>query len=241
MTDQSGPFEALLALQDEDLHADQLRHRIDHHPLALEIKALHDQSLALERSTTQIRLEYDGLTNQQNEIEVEVVDIDRRIEEIDQRLRGEASGSFRDQTAMSNEMGALAERKRTIEDAELAIMEELDPLEAQITKVKAEQATLRARAVELHREMVRDQEKLNVALTDVLAKRDEIVRSVEQPLLGEYEKLRSHLGGVGAARLVHGMCSGCNLALSPTELDKLKHTNAAELVHCDQCGRILVP
>ena len=56
----------------------------------------------------------------------------------------------------------------------------------------------------------------------------------------EYERLRARLGGIGAAHVVHGACSGCNLALSSTELDHLRHAASGTISHCEQCGRILV-
>ncbi len=241
MTDLSQPFESLLLLQEEDLHKDQLRHRIEHHPTMALIKALHEQSVGIDRSTVQIRLEHAEYSNRQQLIEREVVDIDRRIGEIDDRLRNDASGSFRDQTAMSNEMNALVTRKRLLEDEELELMESLEPLDLQLESVRSDQADLHDRALVLQREMASEQEQLKVELAGVLAKRDVLASQVVPSLLAEYEKLRSHLGGIGAARLVHGICSGCNLALSATEIGRLGKAEPTAIVHCEQCGRILIP
>ena len=67
-----------------------------------------------------------------------------------------------------------------------------------------------------------------------------VVLLVVLELLAEYERLRARLGGIGAARLEHGTCMGCRMKLPATELDRIKHQSPDELVHCDQCGRILV-
>jgi predicted nucleic acid-binding Zn-ribbon protein len=45
---------------------------------------------------------------------------------------------------------------------------------------------------------------------------------------------------VAVARLVNGHCSGCNLALSSGELDRIRHEPPDETFECEQCGRILV-
>ena len=63
---------------------------------------------------------------------------------------------------------------------------------------------------------------------------------VDPDLLAEYERLRARLGGIGVAKLEHGTCMGCRMKLPATELDRLKHQPPDALVHCDQCGRILV-
>jgi predicted nucleic acid-binding Zn-ribbon protein len=59
-------------------------------------------------------------------------------------------------------------------------------------------------------------------------------------LTQRYEKLRDRLGGVGAARLEHGACGGCHLALPAVELDHIRRAPPEAIIICEQCGRILV-
>jgi len=241
MTENLNPFEILLKVQEQDIRHDQLRRQIDNHPLQAEIAALHEQSVAIDHSTKSPRAQRDGYVSRQTEIEDEVSDLDRRVGEIDDRLRNDSSGSFRDQTAMSNEMNSLIERKRVLEDEELELMEMIEPLDAFLNAAHATQQQLHNQALVHHEVMTKKRGELTRQLSEIVAGRDALAVSLPESLLNEYNRLRSRLGGIGAARLVHGMCSGCNLALSATELDRLRHTSATELVHCDQCGRILVP
>ena len=55
-----------------------------------------------------------------------------------------------------------------------------------------------------------------------------------------YERLRAHLGGVGAARLVGDRCEGCHLTLPSMELERIHHLPADTFATCPQCDRILV-
>ena len=73
------------------------------------------------------------------------------------------------------------------------------------------------------------------------ATRDQLAPSVAPELAAAYERLRTKLGGIGAARLVSGACSGCHLQLPAGELDRLRHAPPDAVSYCDQCGRILVP
>ena len=241
MDDEAHPFELLLTVQEHDLRADQLRHRIEHHPYIKEIAQLHEKSVAIERSAVAVRMEQERYGARQSVIEVEVADLDRRIGEIDARLSGEAAGSFRDQAAMSNEMGSLAEHKRVLEDEELELMELLEPIEARLEEVRVANQRLHDEALAKHRELLSEQAAITTELHEVQRQRNLIAAKIASDLVAEYEKLRGHLGGIGASRLVHGMCTGCNLSLSATEIDRIRHLNPGELVHCEQCGRILVP
>ena len=241
MTEDLNPFELLLKVQEEDIRHDQLRHQIDNHPLQSEIAVLHERSVAIDRSTESSRTQRDSYVARQTEIEDEVRDLDRRVGEIDDRLRNDSSGSFRDQTAMSKEMNSLIDRKRVLEDEELELMELVEPLDALLETARATQHQLHSQALTHHQVMTDERKELKRQLDEVMFKRNALAASLPESLLNEYGRLRARLGGIGAARLVHGMCSGCNLALSATEVDRLRHTSAMELVHCDQCGRILVP
>ena len=64
--------------------------------------------------------------------------------------------------------------------------------------------------------------------------------AVPPDLVSQYERLRTKLGGIGAARLVGNTCGGCHLALPATELDRIRHQPDDAVTLCDQCGRILV-
>ncbi|MDP9073476.1 MAG: C4-type zinc ribbon domain-containing protein, partial [Actinomycetota bacterium] len=63
---------------------------------------------------------------------------------------------------------------------------------------------------------------------------------VPDDLLETYARLREHLGGVGAARLVGPLCSGCHLRLPASALDQMRRQPSDTLFFCEQCGRILV-
>jgi len=59
-------------------------------------------------------------------------------------------------------------------------------------------------------------------------------------LAERYERLRSHLGGVGAARLVGDRCDGCHLTLPSVEVERIRGQPTDVVVLCPQCDRILV-
>ena len=72
------------------------------------------------------------------------------------------------------------------------------------------------------------------------AARAELAAGLPADLADRYEVLRSHLGGVGAARLVGDRCDGCHLTLSSVEVERIRHLPPEEFATCPQCDRILV-
>jgi hypothetical protein len=148
--------------------------------------------------------------------------------------------SFRDQEALAVEMGAVSRRKHDLEDQELEVMEALEPHDAALASVIAEEeATLETKRI-VEARIAEEEAAIAAEAGGVADRRAVAAAAVPLALLTEYERLRSHLGGIGVARIVHGTCSGCNLRLSATELDRIHHLAGHTLEHCEQCGRLLV-
>ena len=78
----------------------------------------------------------------QRQLEEEIGASDSRVQAIDARLRSATSGSFRDQGAMAGEIDSLRHRKLELEDEELVVMEELEPLDNDLERIATEDAAL---------------------------------------------------------------------------------------------------
>ncbi|HEX7276414.1 MAG TPA: C4-type zinc ribbon domain-containing protein, partial [Acidimicrobiales bacterium] len=77
-------------------------------------------------------------------------------------------------------------------------------------------------------------------LASEVAARAEAAQDVPAEVMSSYERLRARLDGVGISRLVNGRCDGCHLSLSVTELSNAARLPPDAVLHCEQCGRILV-
>lgn len=234
------PFAALLALQDADLAFDRLTHQLEHHPIASRLRDLEARRTLLARQVAEVERGAAPARERQLHLEAEIGAGDLRVQAIEARLRTAASGSFRDQSAMAGEIDSLRQRKLELEDEELVVMEELEPLDLDLERIGAEDAGLLLERSTLESELLAATGNLERDRGVLSAGRDALAAEVSPELLAEYERLRARLGGIGAARVVRGACSGCNLALSATELDHLRHATNGTVSHCEQCGRILV-
>jgi predicted nucleic acid-binding Zn-ribbon protein len=104
----------------------------------------------------------------------------------------------------------------------------------------AAREALDADAVRLSAAIAEAEAEIESELADVVAKRDAATAGVPADLLHEYESLRSGLGGIGVARLSGNRCDGCHLTLSAVDVDRIRHEADDALVHCTECGRLLV-
>ena len=230
----------LLALQDRDTEADQLRHRRAHLPERARLNAVEAELAVIESDGATTTAQRDEFVRRQAELEAELTEAEKRRAEVDRQMRSGTISAARDLQAMAGQIESLTRRKSDLEDSELEIMEAIDPLDARISSLQERWAALDGEAAELRAAVAEAEVAVDTELSDVLARRAEMAAEVPADLMTTYERLRQRLGGVGAAPLVGSSCGGCHLTLSASELDRVRRVPADVVVTCDQCGRILV-
>jgi hypothetical protein len=119
-------------------------------------------------------------------------------------------------------------------------MEELEPVDGELSVIDADLGRLSAQAEELRSSIAAQESEIDDELQRERKERAALVSEVPDELLARYEQLRRKLGGTGAARLVGGSCGGCHLQLPAMELDRVRKAAPDAILYCDQCGRILV-
>jgi predicted nucleic acid-binding Zn-ribbon protein len=231
----------LLELQEQDLTLDRLAYRRRELPERAAVSELSARLAEQAARVTETQEQHDKLSAHQRGLDQRSEAVAARIATIEQRLSSGRAGSYRDEQAMGEEAASLARQRREIDDQELEVMEALEPLDQELVALEEAMSSF-AEELALAREQLVIQE---AAIDDELATtreiRNELAPRIAPDLAASYERLRAKLGGIGAAHLVGGACSGCHLQLPAGELDRLRHAPAGAVVHCDQCGRILVP
>ena len=233
-------LELLLEVQKHDTRVDQIRHRRANLPEreALTEREAERARLQREHRTTSDRR--DELQAEQERIDGEVTKAKERIAAVDGKLYGGATSNPRELQALQDEIASLGRRVTLLEDSELEVMEQLEPVEASTASQQAEIDRLAADIDRLSMQLTAAEAELDVELGSVEAQRAEAAQAVPGELIEEYERIRARAGGIGVAPLTGGQCGGCHLKLSAVELDRIKKLPSDGIVHCDECGRLLV-
>jgi hypothetical protein len=238
---EPGPLTRLLELQALDLAADRIEYRRRHLPEREAVVSLEIRIGDLERRSVEVTARRDELAQRQAELDEQVNHIRDRVALIEERLRSGRAGSYRDEQAMSAEASSLDGQRRVVEDREIEVMEALEPVEGELEAIEGELAVLRGEFSAGREALTQTEAGLDHERHDVEAQRAPVLAEIPPALDASYEKLRAKLGGIGAAKLIDGACSGCHLKLASGERDRLLHSAPGTVVYCEQCGRILVP
>lgn len=242
MSDGAAPsaLERLLAVQDQDTATDQLLHRRAHLPErdAVDEHAAAVGAVEVERARQdERRVELSAVLDR---LQGEVASIEARIAELTRTLHSGAITVPRELQALQHEQDSLRRRQDHLETEELEIMEELDPLTQQLDALDNRLEELATEGERLATALTEAEVHLEEELTLVGHRREEAISGVPDDLLVTYGELRSRLGGVAVARLTGKVCGGCHLGLSAVEVDRIKKQPPDALVHCEECGRLLV-
>jgi uncharacterized protein len=185
------------------------------------------------------------------EAETAAGDLDRDITRLERDIEGVRARTERDQALLAGGIGAkqaqdlqheletLARRQSILEDEQLEVMEQREALGGNLDHARR----LLAEAEEALSGVTarRDTALADIDAAEAGRTRDRaaVLPDLPADLLGEYEQRRSQ-GRVGAGLFREGRCGACRLELDRTFLVRLKAAAADDVVHCEECGAILV-
>jgi hypothetical protein len=233
-------WESLLAVQGHDTRVDQLARRLDTLPVRSQLATAAEQVAAVDRQLASVDERRGELTRSQQRLEDEIASLTERANQAEKQLYSGAVSNPRELQALQDDVASIRRRIAQIEDDELEIMELSEPVDAQRAELAAERERLEAETERLTGELAAAESEIATELAAVRSERDQAAADVPPELWAEYDTLRSQLGGVAVARLVGTTCQGCHLQLSAVEVDRIRKLGVDELVHCEECGRLLV-
>jgi uncharacterized protein len=228
----------LLDLAEVDAELSRLAHR----------RRTLPEHAALEQAEAAVRSAKDKLV----EIETAAGDLDRDIRRLERDVEGVRSRADRDNAMLAGagigakqahdlqrELETLARRQSVLEDEQLEVMEQREAVGADVEHSRGVLAAAEKEVVTIAER--RDSELADIDAADAgrTRAREAVVTDVPAELLAAYEKRRGQ-HGVGAALLAARRCQSCRLELDRTALSELRHAPPDDIVHCSECGVILV-
>jgi predicted nucleic acid-binding Zn-ribbon protein len=237
MTD---PMEQLLVVQAHDLKGTQLRTRRQGLPERAEVEQVAAAHRAVVDELATVDAERHRLEREQARIDDEVSGLKDKSAHADKALYGGGVTGARELQSLQEEIASLGRRIGDLEDAELELMVERDPLDEQATALAGQRDALAAQGEDLLRRITVAEAEIDAEIESEATARATAAEVVPTDLLAEYEGLRAQRAGIGVARLEHGTCQGCHMQLSAMELDRIKALPPDAHITCEDCGRLLV-
>ena len=227
-------LQKLAELQEIDSCILDLEEEINSFP---EIKNSLEQDIKKELEKKDMaQKEYKRLLIDKKEKELELEGVEGEIKKLQVRLNEVKTN--KEYTVILAEINALKSKKLKTEDAILLDMEKEELLTTQLSNLTDKNDKL-VKNIELkikEAEVKVEQEKED--LKELKKKREEALPSINSNFYSIYERiLKGHKNRIAICRLEESSCTGCRVFV-PTYIEE-KVKAKKEIVHCENCSRIL--
>ena len=185
--------------------------------------------LTLERQ----RLE--ELGRQQHSLEWEIDDIVTKLTAVEDKLYSGSIENPKELANLQHEVDGLKLRRSQLEDKTLDIMEQVELTTASVATISSQLKTLEAKWHSQQQQLSTDKEQLEAILSNLKHKRQTLSAEIDPTVVELYHELNKQKG-TAVAKVEQGICRGCRISLSATELQRAR---SGSLTQCSSCGRIL--
>lgn len=238
MTDQ---LHLLLEVQAHDTRLDQLHHELEALPARADRDAAVSALAALDGEIAERGRTRDELVREQRRLDDEIELLSTKRKDVEAKLYGGTVTNPRELQDLQEESGSLQRRIGQLEEQDLEVMEQLEPVDAALAQLAAAEEQGRTALDDAEQRLTVAEAELAAQVEAETAAREDVAARVDDQLLAEYRSLRGGRGGVGVSKLAGNQCGACHLSLSAVEVARMRKLGAGEVAHCEECGRILVP
>lgn len=226
-------IEQLLILQDRDRKLRTLR--IEQKNAPLEKQAFAEKVAAAQKQLDAVRQKGKEFEVERKKLETEAQAVRDKIAKYQvQKFQTRKNEEF---AALSHEIERGEKDVQLIEDRELELMDAAEKHKSLIAEAERAFAETKAQADRQTADLDQKIKALGEQIAAVEAERKVLAADVEEELLDTYDRLIRSKHGEAVVALQHEVCSGCHMKVTPTTSSKARAKK--EIVHCENCGRIL--
>jgi len=227
-------IEKLLVLQDRDRKIRALKQELKLAPL--ERKELDEKLADALKKFETVKLKAKEIEVERKKLEVEVQAKRDSINKFQtQKFQTRKNEEFQ---ALNNEIKRYEGEITAIEDRELDLMESGETAKKTIAETDKETQAVKAQVERQLADIAGKIDAVTAQLKEIEAERARLAENVDEDLLDTFNSLFSTKTEAVVA-LEHGVCMGCHMTLTTQTMVRVKGNR--EIVHCEQCGRILYP
>lgn len=225
----------LLVLQDRDRKIRALKNELKLAPL--QRKELEGRGLAAQQQLDAAKLKGREIEVERKKLEVEAQTKRDQIAKYQtQKFQTRKNEEFQ---ALTNEIARFEGEVRVLEDRELDLMEAAEQARLTVGDAERENTTVKSQVARSLADLEDKIVAIRQQLETLEKEREALATQADEDLLDTYNRLFASKGDNAVVALEHDVCMGCHMKLTTQTAVRVK--GGREVVHCEQCGRILYP
>ena len=195
------------------------------------------RSLELENALQCTNSEMQEKILQRKKVESQLIQSVEKIKDTDAKLYGGSITSPRELTNFQEEKTSLEKQKVIVEERLFAVLVDLDVIQEKIHSIDKEiKLVVDQYSLELPK-LTSDRDLITGQINNLQTDRVNLLPFIATASVSTYESLRKTKNGYAVAKVKRGLCEGCRIVLSNSEV--LRAKSPASLVYCSNCRRVL--
>ncbi|MDR0477424.1 MAG: C4-type zinc ribbon domain-containing protein [Desulfobulbaceae bacterium] len=223
----------LVQLQGLDLELDKIDNgiRAEQEALAERVQSIADREEAVKELAAAIK------EKEKEKKLLEDTMADKQDQVRDRQSKMMRVQTSREQQAILREIEEAKKLVKEHEDHILAIMQEVEKMQARIAEEKNLIAGETTLAAEESKRVRRTVEEITTAKKTKQARRNQEAAQIDAALLRKYEMLRQRRHGIAITNVDQEVCQGCHMKLPPQQYNLLLRGDSIH--ECPSCQRIV--
>ena len=195
----------------------------------------NDVVVAAQEKLNAEKKKLEELQQQQRALEREIDDLASKIKAGSDELY---SGRVKNPKELSNlhhEVELFKAKGDRLETKDLELMEQVESVEAGVTELTGKLEQVSTEWQREQEQLGKEKMSLESSLNDLRQKRQALAAEFDPKMVTLYDGLRKNKG-FAVARVEQGVCRGCRISMSSSELQQAR---SGALLQCSSCNRIL--
>ncbi len=189
----------------------------------------------LQSKLTSEQKRLDDSARQQHSAEGEIDDLTGKITTVEKQLYSGRITNPKELASLQQEVNTFKAKRDQIENKALEIIDQVELAETNVVATSDEIKKLEGEWHNRQQQLTAEIEQLKGKLSELKQKRQLLTDEFDPQAVDRYENIRKQRGQA-VARVEQGICRGCRISLSSSELQQARGDN---LIQCGSCGRIL--
>lgn len=222
----------LYKLQQVDLELQKNEQELEE----IENRLSDDEALVTAGSELALQKEHlEDARKKQKSSEWELEDLQEKVRQINSKLYGGKAKDPKELVNLEREIKSLKNQIGPKEDALLALMSQVEEIEAKVKTISEELERLK-REWEQRQETLRPRKsEIESVLARLKEDRNRLTQQIDPEVFNTYDRLRL-TKGQAVVKVEKGKCQGCHITVSTSQWQKAK---AGDLIQCNSCSKIL--
>ena len=229
---------ALYELQKVDTALEQGKVALEKLPERSQLQSAIADLAGIRRRRAEMRAQQQAMETELTAIEKASAGIDTHHAKLERQMKTIIAA--REAEALQHEMQTLENQRNELDDRGLLLLETsaaTDDELRQLAQAETDAASSESVA-SLALTSAADSKTADISVLQ--EQRLVLVVTINETDMATYNRLCASYKGIAVAVIQHGVCGGCHMDISVSELDMIKRLPADQAAECPNCNRLLV-